>query len=238
MKELVKIDGEKAFTTSLVISEGVHVEHRAVMRLIKEYREDFNDISLKTFQMTKVKTLGRSIEVAILDELQATFLITLMKNSKIVVEFKKKLTKEFFKQRETLARIIFDQKNPDWQNARKDGKVIYKQKTEVIKDFVEYATSQGSKNASRYYSNFAKMENSALFFFEQKYKNMREVLTIKQLMQVATADDVIEKALQEGMDENFDYHDIYKLAKKRIIAFSDIIGKSPVLELSNMKSLK
>lgn len=233
MNNLVKIDGEKAFTTSLIIAEGLELEHRAVIRLVRTYREDINDISLKTLEMTKIKTAGRSFEIAILDEPQATFIITLMKNSKLVVKFKKRLIQEFFKQRETISRLIFQRENPDWQNARKDGKIIYRQKTDVIKKFVEYSTVQGSKNSKRYYTTLAKMENSALFFFEQKYKNMREVLTIKQLMQVATADDVIEKALEEGMKDNLDYHDIYKLAKSRIIAFADIIGQSPILGIED-----
>ena len=52
-------------------------------------------------------------------------------------------------------------------------------------------------------------------------------------MQVSTCDQVIEKALQDGMDRDLHYRDIYKLAKERVIAFAEIIGKSPVLDLMN-----
>ena len=75
------------------------------------------------------------------------------------------------------------------------------------------------------------MENNALFFIEARYKNLREIMTIKQLMQVATADDVIEKAIQEGMDSGMHYKDIFKLAKERVIAFATIIGKSQLHDL-------
>ncbi len=50
-------------------------------------------------------------------------------------------------------------------------------------------------------------------------------------MQVSTADDVIEKALREGMDKKMPYKDIYKLAKDRVVSFADIIGKSHVHSL-------
>ncbi|GAG26946.1 unnamed protein product, partial [marine sediment metagenome] len=104
----------------------------------------------------------------------------------------------------------------------------YKQKTDIIKMFVDYATNQGSKSATMYYSNLARMENKALFFIEQKYKNLRDILTIKQLMQACTADDVIEKALIDGMNDGLPYADIFQLAKSRIAAFAQIIGKSQV----------
>ena len=56
-------------------------------------------------------------------------------------------------------------------------------------------------------------------------------------MQVATADQVIEKALQDGMNDKLLYKDIYVLAKERVIAFSNIIGKSLVIELQENKRL-
>jgi len=228
MSALCEIKGNEVFTTSLKIAEGTGVEHRAIMQLLKTHS---GRKTLSTFEMSKVSRGGRPVEFAMLNEIQTTFLITLMRNSDIVVEFKEKLTQEFFRQRETIAQLVRQQKDPNWQNVRRDGKQVYMQKTNVVKRFVDYATEQGSKNAKMYYANLAKMENSALFFFEQKYPNVRETLTIKQLMQVATADDVIEKSLTEGMSEGMSYKDCYKLAKNRIIAFADIIGRSPVVKL-------
>ena len=52
-------------------------------------------------------------------------------------------------------------------------------------------------------------------------------------MQVATADDVIEKALMDGMNDEMPYKDIFKLAKNRIINYASIIGQSRILEFRN-----
>lgn len=232
MKSICTNNGKDVFTTTLILSEGVGIEHRAVMKLIKTHSKTE---TLSTFEMSKVSRGGRPVEYAILSELQATFLITLMRNSVKVIEFKEKITTEFFRQRKIIARLISQRQNEEWKSIRKDGKEVYMQKTDVIKKFVDYATERGSKNANRYYANFAKMENSALFFLEQKYKNVREILTIRQLMQVATADVVIEKALMDGMKQEIEYKECYKLAKERIIAFADIIGKSPVQNLIENK---
>lgn len=229
MNGLVKIDGKRVFTTTLILSKGVGIEHRAVMSLLKTHSKTE---TLSTFQMLKVSRGGRPVNYAQLDELQATFLITLMRNSEKVVLFKEKLTKEFYQQRNVIAKLISQQRDPNWQNVRSDGKIIYKKKTDIIKQFVDYATKQGSSSATRYYSNLAKMENKALFFIEQKYKNLRDIMTIKQLMQACTADDVIEKALIDGMNDGLPYKDIYLLAKERVISFASIIGKSPVHDMA------
>ena len=231
-KEIVLMDGKKAFTTTRIIAEGMGIEHHAVMILTKKYASELNYLGRTSeFEIRKFKTAGRPGEEAILDEQQTTFLITLMRNSKIVVSFKKKLTEEFFKMRTALAKIAAQQKDANWLEMRKDGKIAHRQKTEVIKRFVEYATAQGSKSAHRYYMALAKMENSALFFLEQRFKNVREVLVIRQLMIVSLADDVVENALVAGMEDGLPYKDCFRLAKERVIAFAELAGRSPILSL-------
>lgn len=228
MNDLVRIEKNKAITDTLIISKGINNRHENVMRLLKAYS---HTKTLSAFETRKVSNGGRPVEFAILNEAQTTFLITLMRNSDIVVTFKEKLSNAFIQQREIIQQLIQQQKDPNWMNVRKDGKQIYFQKTDVIKDFIDYAINQGSKSAKMYYMNFAKMENKALFIFEQKFPNMREVLTIRQLMQVSIADDIIEKAIKEGMEQELFYKDIFKEAKKRIIKYVDIIGQSPILGL-------
>lgn len=205
-------------------------EHRMLKKVIKDNEAAFLDIGLMQLEVTKPasKTGGRPIKSYMLNEDHFILLVMLAKNTTESVLLKIRVSKEFSRLKKVVANIIYQQKDPNWQNARSDGKVIYKQKTDIIKIFVDYATNQGSKSASMYYSNLAKMENKALFFIEQKYDNLRDILTIKQLMQACTADDVIEKALIDGMNDGLPYKEIYQLAKERIGSFAAIIGKSQV----------
>lgn len=228
---LVLLENKKAITTTRIIADGCSVEHKAIIQLVKKYAKDINDVGSSPFKMRNFKTAGRPGEEIILDEQQTTFLITLMRNSKITVAFKKKLTQAFFKMRTALANLASQRHDPAWLDMRKDGKISQRRKTDTIKRFVEYATQQGSKSANKYYMVLAKMENSALFFLEQRFKNVREVLIIRQLMIVSMADDVVEKALQDGMNENLSYKDCYNLAKDRIITFAKLACRSPVLSL-------
>lgn len=208
-------------------------EHRALKKVVESNISDFEDYGVVRFEMQKPNAKGgRPTKGYLLNEDQFILLALLARNSKEVIHLKIRIAKEFKRMKQTISNLVAQRQNPDWQNVRSDGKAVYLQKTDVIKQFVDYAKSQGSSSAERYYSNLATMENKALFFIERKYKNMREIMTIKQLMQIATADDVVEKAIQEGMDSEMHYKDIYQLAKSRVIAFANIIGRSQLHDLS------
>src|SRR6185369_2019248 len=99
---------------------------------------------------------------------------------------------------------------------RKAGKEVRVLTTDTIKAFVEYTKRQGSTKAEMYYANISKMENSALFLLEQTYPNLRHVLNINQLSTIKCADQIVIKALSDGMSDGLNYKDIYKLAKTRI----------------------
>jgi len=215
-------------TFDLFVAMG-YGEHRALKKIISDNISDFEEFGVVRFQMQKPTAKGgRPTQGYLLNEDQFILLVLLARNSKEVIALKIRVAKEFSRLKKVVANIVSQQKDPNWQNVRSDGKIVYKQKTDVIKDFVDYATKQGSTSAHRYYTNLAKMENKALFLIEQKYKNLREILTIKQLMQSCTADDVIEKALIDGMNKEMDYKEIYKLARDRIHSFAEIIGRSQV----------
>lgn len=230
---VVMVNNVPVVSTFEIFSKMGYSEHRNLKETIEKHMDSFNEFGQMRFETVKPKGVkgGRPTKVYLLNEDQFTFLAMMMKNSPEVVALKVKVAKEFIRMRKVLANIVAQQHDNEWQNVRSDGKAVYLQKTDVIKDFVDYATDQGSSSAKKYYMALTKMQNSALFFIEAKYKNLREIMTIKQLMQVATADDVVEKAIKEGMDSGMHYKDIYQLAKERVIAFANIIGKSYIYDL-------
>ena len=237
MNKLVQSKNDHAFTTTFIVAEGVKLEHRAVMQLIKTHYEAVKELGETTFEMTLLKRKFKPVKYYELTEIQATFLITLMRNSEIVIKFKSALTKDFFKMRRMLDTQAMQQTNKQWIEARESGKLERRVETDVIKDFVDYASGQGSKNAKKYYMAISKMENKALFFVEQKYKNLRNILSLRDLAAVQTADTIVSKALQDGMDNYMDYKDIFKMAKERVELFAELRGKSPIDLLEHAKSI-
>jgi phage regulator Rha-like protein len=211
-------------------------EHRALKKIIWDNKDDFEEFGkmpsvISSSVVDGNKKKGRPDESYFLNEDQFMLLVTMVKNTPESKKIKMSLVKEFKRMKNALASLATQKSTIDYHTARQNGKQVYFQKTDVIKKFVEYAAAQGSQSANLYYTNIAKMENSALFLVEQIYPNLREAMNVRQLMQVATADQIVEKALQDGMNDSLHYKDIYKLAKDRVIQFSEIIGKSQVIAL-------
>lgn len=108
MKNLTFNYKNQAFTYSTIIAQGAGVEHRAVTQLIKNYHDDISEFGRVTFQMLPLATNGgvQNIKVYRLNEQQATFVISLMKNTKPVVEFKKELVKQFYEMKQIIEKLV------------------------------------------------------------------------------------------------------------------------------------
>lgn len=85
-------------TTSLIVAAKTGVQHRAVLQLIKQNQQDFEDFGLVAFEMRprlEGQHGGGDTKYAVLNRDQALLLITYMRNNAIVRAFKKALVKAF-----------------------------------------------------------------------------------------------------------------------------------------------
>lgn len=205
------------------------------MELIRKYESDLNEFGTLTFETRK--SGGRPQTFYYLNEPQVYYLITLMRNIGNVTKFKKELVKEFMRMRKTLIDVQIRQNNEFWKELRHQVKKSRLETTDTIKEFTKYCEDAGSKNANRYYGLLTNAEYKSLFLMEQKFKNLRELLTDRQLSMLKTADEVVIIALEEGMSKGMEYHDIFKLAKERLETFASIMPKTPVIMLNEIKLL-
>lgn len=90
------VDGEPT-TTSLIVAEGTGTQHKNVLELIRNNLADFEEFGTLAFETRK--SAGRPTEFVRLNEPQATLLLTYMRNSDIVREFKRNLVRAFFELR-------------------------------------------------------------------------------------------------------------------------------------------
>ena len=235
--QLVTIQKEEAMTTSEVIAVGTDKTHANVIKLVRNHIVDLEEFGIIRFEIRKSKR-GKPTEYCYLNETQTYFLITLMRNNKNAIKFKKELVREFMRMRKALIKVQANHQNEQWKQARLDGKAIRLETTDTIKEFVEYAVKQGSKNAVMYYSNITRMENKALFIMEQRFENVRQMLDGQQLSTLKVADKMVSDTLLEGMEESMHYKDIYKLAKKRLSEFSKLVKPTIVISSTELKIIK
>lgn len=237
-KEITVVNGKELRAGTWFLSKGYGVEHRSLKRLVTKYKIEFEEFGIITtpLQQLNVKA-GRPIDEFLLNEEQSMYLGTLLTNNVTVRKFKRKLVKEFSRMRRTLSDIASQKQNAEWLDTRNAGKPVRRIETDTIQKFVEYATEQGSQNAKMYYANISKMQNKALFFIEQKFKNIRDILNLEQLSTVVSADKIVTKAIQDGLDRKLPYKEIYQLAKNRIEMFAEIHGKTLIPNFSGQKQI-
>ena len=232
MTSLVLLKKDEPMVSSESVANGLKIDHKGVLELIRRYEKDLNEFGTLTFETRK--SGGRPQTFYYLNEPQVYFLITLMRNIGEVSKFKKVIIKEFMRMKKTLIDVQIRQNNEQWKELRNQVKLSRLETTDTIKRFTEYCEVAGSKNANRYYGHLTNAEYKALFLLEQKFDNLRELLTDRQLSMLKTADEIVIIALEYGMNEKMDYHDIFKIAKERLETFAGIMPKTPVIMLKEL----
>lgn len=214
MNELVKIVGQDIFTDSMVIAQGTGNEHESVVALIKKYEIKF--MKLGNFEFTDLKSgkRGRPTRIYLLNEPQATLLITFLDNTEIVVDFKLELVQQFYRMRE----LLMQKQSAQWQQTRLAAKDMRKLETAEIKELVQYAQSQGSKNAKKYYLALSKLANKTIGLSG----GQREQASITQLNTLTLVENMIHHVIQEGIEKQLPYKEIYQVCKVRLEQFREI----------------
>lgn len=244
-QELVLIKNNEVYTTSLIIAEKLEIRnHRDLLKTIEKVilknKKQHGDrrvvFSQEYVETTFTNKMNQTFKMYLLNESAFIKLIMNLSNYKKARDIQDEFIESFFKMKKLVAMLLLNQQNKAWLELRDTGKLSRREETDTIKKFVEYATNQGSKNASRYYGNISNMENSALFFLEQKFPNVRDVLTGQQLHIISTADIAVSQALRDGMEQKLHYKDIYQLAKERIETMATIIPKT-LVPMLNQKIL-
>lgn len=214
MYELVEVRDNEVFTTSKIIAEGTGNKHSSVQAIIQKYAENIEKFGSLDFSDFKSEKRGRPEKIYYLNEQQATFLMTLMRNDGvhgIVVEFKKRLVEEFFRMRE----YIRQKQSDEWEKTRIASKENMLKETDVIKLLAEYAEEQGSKNPDKLYMVYTKLAKTVT-------SGNRDDMSITDLNNITLTENIILQTIRIDMAMGMHYKDIYKDCKERIERFAEI----------------
>lgn len=128
--------GGEPYTTSEIIAEGTGVARRKVKDAISKYQTQLETFGRVASYQAPLATKGGTQTTTgyILNEQQATFLLTLLKNTPVVVAFKQELVLQFYAMRDELARR---------RELRAIGKPIRRGLTDAIRDSGEVERMKG-----------------------------------------------------------------------------------------------
>lgn len=211
MYELVELKGNDVFTNSKVIADGTNNQHESVVAIIRKYEKDILDFGNIDFSDLKSGKSGQPERVYYLNEEQATFVITLLRNSKIVVKFKKELVRQFYAMR----RFILEKQSKLWGETRIANKENRLKETDVIKLLVDYAKEQGSTHSDKLYVTYTKLAKSVI-------GGNRDNITVSDLNNLTLVESIILQTIRIDMSMGMHYKDIYRDCKNRIEQFADI----------------
>lgn len=86
----------------------------------------------------------------------------------------------------------------------------------MIKVFGEYAISQGSQHASRYYTSFSRLADKVAGIAD------RDNAPLEQMQVLVMVENIIRKCIMDGIDLQEPYTDIYTGCKQRLERFRQI----------------
>lgn len=213
MTELQKVvylapNNKEPFTTSEVIAEFAGMNHRRVKDAIRKHETSLKAFGLLGAYQTE-SSGGRPQEIYRLNEQQATFLMTLLKNTPTVVKFKQLLVRQFFEMRQELEKC---------KTIKAERRVIRRNVTDAIKALPE---TPHKKFKYAQYTNLAYMTAIG--------KTARAIREERGAKQTATASDFltsaelaavadVENRIGVMIDAGFDYQTIKAAIQKRLTA--------------------
>lgn len=209
MKELVFLQNKQPVTTSLIVAENTKNQHESLVRLINEHKTRFEHWGQIYFTDLKSGNKngdlrGRPTKVAILNEPQATFLITLLRNNDVVLDFKEQLVDQFYKMRS----ILLNRQNEEWRAIRQAGKRGNKEMRAVIQQaLLPLAREQGYDKPEKFlYINY----NNAINRAAKIQPHSRDELSLGQLYEVEKMQNMVEVSIRGLAARGDNYKQIYK----------------------------
>ena len=209
MKELVFIKKDDVFTNSKIIAENAKVQHHTVTKILRNYKSDFEEFGKVRFMdIISIKPEGgRPEKLYLLNEQQATLLLTYLKNTEPVREFKKNLVRQFYKMKEEL-------------KSRKEISPKYKIERQSIRDAIKNFIPESPHKQMRYvhYTNLVYKavtgKNAKELKLERGYPTKAEpieFLTATELELVTKLDNKVSVLIELGMN----YEQIKKAIKEK-----------------------
>lgn len=141
-------------------------------------------------------------------------------------------TAQYVKAFHAMKEFIMERNSPIWQDTRTLTKEVRRQETDVIRELVDYARTQGSQHAVKYYTSISKLANKAAGIDD------RDLAHVGQLTALMLIEQVIADEIRASIAARKPYKEIYTSVQQRLLAFGEITGTSaPALPPLKKKAL-
>ena len=213
MEELVIIRKDEAVCSSLQISNMFKKNHQHILRDIDKLTVQNRTVK-NMFQESSYKAENGQVYRMYYLNRDGFSLLVMGFTGKKALEWKLKYIQAF----NEMERQLKEKQSIQWQQTRIECKKVRKLETAEIKELVQYAQAQGSKNAKKYYLALSKLANKTIGLSG----GQREQASVTQLNILTLVENIIHHVIQEGIEKQLPYKEIYQICKARLEQFRKI----------------
>lgn len=220
--DLVESRRGVGYCDSSLVARKLGQKHAEVVKRISKLCEDLRVVSNhpKLPIIEERNYRGRDYTAYLMTREFFSLLAMRFKGQK-ALEWQVKFNNAFYDMEKMLLLEATNKQSDKWITDRSHGKQIRLETTDIIKDFVDYATEQGSKSAKFYYKHVTSATYKALGLLTQKKPKLRDTLDIYELSQLSTAEQLVQRSFKKHMDDEIPYRIIYKYVVRDLNVFSD-----------------
>lgn len=218
MTALVENKHGEAFADSALIASKFGMKHNKLISVVDSVFNDYPDLrgSSNTPQsaekyFTEERIYHGQTYTAYMMNRTFFSLVAMRFTTKPAREWQRKFNAAFYQLENRLLLAKSHKHDQQWLAQRTQTKLLRKAETEVIEQFVDYATVQGSQNANNYYSLITTATYRALGLIQYKQPHLRNTLNALQLSWLVTLESLVQASLRKYMSLNVHYKEIYKL---------------------------
>jgi len=228
MSNIVIVEHGMLLTDSQIIAKEFGMKHNKVMDLVGNMVADFphlrgSGITPNSSDYLRIEPRhykGTNFNAAVMNE--QTFALLMMRFTTPRARVKQvEFRDQFYAMRDALMREQSNKADSQWLAARDQGKLARREETDVIKQFVDYATAQGSKNAKFYYKHITTATYRAMALIESEKPKLRETMGWLEITQLSMGEVVAARSLQKHMADGVNYKTIFELVKNDLERFAE-----------------
>lgn len=219
--DLIEVKRNKPFCDSSLVAKKFGIQHAKVVQAIERLEKRLRVTNVHPKIEKFVKEYRGQRYTAYLMDRDFFMMLSMRFETTKAIEWQSKFITAFNEMEQRILKDINNKKDSEFIEVRGKGKQARLEETDVIKDFVEYATKQGSKSAKFYYKHITNATYKALELMVQRKPKLRDTLDIYQLSELLLAERVAKNSLKKYMDLGRNYKDIYESVKDDLNAFGN-----------------
>ena len=233
--ELVSVKNGVAFCDSSLVAKRFGIPHFSVSKTIEKLLEKLRAIdNCPKVEVIEKEYRGQTFTAYLMDREFFTLLCMRFENKK-ALEWQVKFNNAFYEMEERILSNLKNIGDNNFLETRHQSKLARREETDIIKDFVEYAISQGSKSANYYYKHLTNATYKALELIILKEPKLRDTLSIYELAELMLAERLVRHKLKEYMALGRNYKDIYESVKKDLQDFGKTVRLSDIETVKELK---